>query len=63
MKAIVYFKDGLKSLVIVNSSYSISTGHFYNLTINSTPTFLSYSPGEIKVIHKSEILQLIYVMD
>ena len=61
MKAIVYFKDGNRSLVNVNSAYSRGGVIYYNLTLNATST-LDFTPGVTKTFTDSEINTLTYVM-
>jgi hypothetical protein len=62
MKAIVNFKDGSKSLVVVNSSYSMGGTHYYSLTLNSLNTFLDFAAGLTKFFTGEEITSLTYVM-
>lgn len=62
MKAIIYFKNGSKSLVIVNSSYSRGGVHHYNLTLNALNTFLDFKAGITKLFTGEEITSLTYTM-
>ena len=62
MKAIVYFKDGSKGLVAVNSSYSKGCVHYYNLTLNALNSFLDFKAGVTKLFTGEEITSLRYIM-
>lgn len=62
MQAIVNFKNGTSSLVIVKMSYSIGGVHYYQLTVNALKTFLDFQPGETKTFTGEEIDKLTYVM-
>lgn len=62
MQAIVYFKNGSRSLVVVNSSYSRGGIHYYNLTLNALNGFLDFKSGVTKLFTGEEIKSLTYVM-
>lgn len=62
MKAIVHFKTGKHSLVVVNSSYSRGGIHYYSLTLNGLNTFLDFKAGDTNLYTGDDITKLTYVM-
>jgi hypothetical protein len=61
-KAIVYFADGTKSVVRVNSSYSKGGIHAYHLTLNALDSWLDWAPGKSEVYTGDQISKLTYIM-
>jgi hypothetical protein len=62
MKAIVDFKNGVSSLVVVNLVHSTGGVIYYNLTLNALKTYLDFKAGETKVFTEDEIKNFVYVM-